>query len=164
MHQQLWAPWRLEYVSKPSSGTSESKNIFLELPTAGDDEKNLILHRGSLSFILLNAYPYSNGHLMVAPFRQVFDITELTPEEFAEIGLYLQRAVGWLKQIYNPNGFNIGLNLGSAAGAGIPVHLHWHVVPRWNGDSNFMTTIGETRVIPESLSSTYSKLRAVIQQ
>lgn len=158
MSEQLWAPWRFSYVSGNSTG-KKYENIFLELPEEQDDEKNLILHRGELAFIILNAYPYSNGHLMVAPFSQVAEIDQLTDAELLEINKLVQRSVGWLRSVFKPHGFNIGINMGMAAGAGIPVHIHWHVVPRWAGDTNFMTTVGETRVISDSLHNTYCRLR-----
>ena len=163
MLEQLWAPWRMEYVSRPSTGSDKSENIFVELPKAGDDEANLILYRGKLAFVMLNAFPYNNGHLLIAPFRQVAELEALNDDELLEINQLLAKAVGWLKKAYNPQGFNVGVNLGSAAGAGIPVHIHWHIVPRWAGDTNFMVTVGQTRVIPDGLSSTYSRLKAIIE-
>jgi ATP adenylyltransferase len=137
-------------------------NIFVELPAQYEDEKNGILYRGETAFVILNAFPYSNGHLMVAPFRETNDMTTMTPAELLEVNELIARTVGWLTKVYRPDGFNIGVNLGSAAGAGIPQHIHWHVLPRWNGDTNYMTTIGSIRVMPQSLEDSYAALRAVI--
>jgi len=137
-------------------------NIFVELPAQYEDEKNGILYRGETAFVILNAFPYSNGHLMVAPFRETNDMTTMTPAELLEVNELIARVVGWLTKVYRPDGFNIGVNLGSAAGAGIPQHIHWHVLPRWNGDTNYMTTIGSIRVMPQSLEDSYAALRAVI--
>jgi ATP adenylyltransferase len=137
-------------------------NIFVELPAQYEDEKNGILYRGETAFVILNAFPYSNGHLMVAPFRETNDMTTMTPAELLEVNELIARAVGWLTKVYRPDGFKIGVNVGSAAGAGIPQHIHWHVLPRWNGDTNYMTTIGSIRVMPQSLEDSYAALRAVI--
>lgn len=154
MPENLWAPWRLKYVEKPSA----SGNIFVELPSQDDDSKNLILYRGTTAFIMLNAFPYTNGHLLIAPFRQTNDLPTMTDAELLEINQLLAKSVKWITEIYKPDGFNIGVNLGKAAGAGIPEHIHWHVMPRWNGDTNFLTTVGNTRVMPESLESSYQRL------
>jgi ATP adenylyltransferase len=149
----------MKYIEKPGG----SGNIFVDLPAANDDRTNLILYRGKFAFILLNAYPYTNGHLMIAPFRQTNDLPTMTDEELLEINQLLAKSVKWLQTAFNPHGFNIGVNIGSAAGAGIPIHLHWHVVPRWSGDTNFMTTVGEVRVMPLTLEDTYDKLQEIIK-
>lgn len=156
----LWAPWRLEYIEKPSpkGGTGD---IFLDLPAENDDRKNLILHRGIEAFVMLNAFPYTNGHLMVAPFRQVAEIDRLTDSEMLEIQRLLAKAVRWVRACYKPDGFNLGVNMGQAAGAGVPIHLHWHIVPRWSGDTNFMTSVANTRVMPQSLEGSYDRLKEI---
>lgn len=161
MNDVLWAPWRLTYIEKPaqSSGTGD---IFVDLPAENDDRKNSILVRGTTAFVMLNAYPYTNGHLLIAPYRQVADIDLLDDAELLEINQLLAQGVRWLRTAYKPDGFNLGVNMGKAAGAGIPVHIHWHVVPRWNGDTNFMTAVGEVRVMPQSLEASYDRLRGVI--
>jgi ATP adenylyltransferase len=159
----LWAPWRISYIEKPKS-PGESGDIFLDLPAEGEDEKNLILHRGGTAFVMLNAFPYTNGHLMVAPYRQAPGIEGLNDDELLEINQLLARCVRWLRTCFGPDGFNIGVNMGSAAGAGIPIHVHWHVVPRWSGDTNFMTTVGEVRVMPQSLAETYSRLSEIVRR
>ena len=161
MTETLWAPWRMSYIQRPPSGPSGG-DIFVDLPAEQDDDKNLILFRGESAFVMLNAYPYANGHLMVAPYRQVADIVDLNDAELLEINQLIAKGVSWLRTAYNPHGFNIGVNMGSAAGAGIPIHIHWHIVPRWNGDTSFMTSIGGARVIPQSLEDTYAVLKQAI--
>ena len=133
--------------------------LFCELLARGDDESSFILARDGVAFALLNAYPYNPGHVMVAPTRHVGEIEQLEAAELLGTGRLAQRAVKALREQMHPDGFNLGANLGRVAGAGIPGHLHWHVVPRWNGDTNFMPVVGETRVLPESLEDTYRKLR-----
>ncbi len=133
--------------------------LFCELLAKGDDESSFILARDGAAFALLNAYPYNPGHLMVAPTRHVGEIEQLDEGELLATGRLVQRAVAALREEMSPHGFNLGANLGRVAGAGIPGHLHWHVVPRWNGDTNFMPVVGETRVLPESLEDTYRRLR-----
>ncbi len=132
--------------------------LFCEV-LASDDAAAYLLARDGTAFALLNAYPYNPGHLMVAPVRHVGEIEALTDQEVLDTGRLVQRAVVALREEMDPHGFNLGANLGRVAGAGIPGHLHWHVVPRWNGDTNFMPVVGETRVLPESLEDTYGKLK-----
>lgn len=150
----------MEYIEKPQTGTDEL-NIFVDLPAQEDDRKNLILKRGQTTFVMLNAFPYTNGHLLVAPYRQTPDIEELNDEELLEVNQLLAKAVRWIKAAYRPDGFNIGINMGRAGGAGIPSHIHWHIVPRWNGDTNFMTTVGEVRVLPQTLEDSYDRLKQI---
>ena len=159
MNENLWAPWRMKYIEK----AGESGNIFMDLPAANDDRANLILYRGKTAFVMLNAYPYTSGHLLIAPYRQTNDLPSMTDAELLEIHQLQAKSVRWLQTAYNPQGFNIGVNIGSASGAGIPIHLHWHVVPRWSGDTNFMTTIGEIRVMPSTLEDSYDKLMEIIR-
>jgi ATP adenylyltransferase len=163
MLERLWAPWRFGYVQQADS-QNLTGNIFVDLPGLGDDREALILHRGETAFVLMNAYPYTSGHLLVAPYREAADIADLTEAELLEANLLVARCVRWLREVYRPDGFNIGVNMGRAAGAGIPQHIHWHVVPRWSGDTNFMTTVGDVRVIPQGLWEAYDKLRAVIDK
>lgn len=162
MSERLWAPWRYRYIKAARAGEAEC--IFVDLPAQTDDRKNLILHRGERAFVMLNAYPYTNGHLMVAPYRHTVDFDELSDQEHLEIQRLLAAAIGWLRQAYQPDGFNIGLNLGRVAGAGIEDHLHWHIVPRWAGDTNFMPVIGEVRVLPQSLEESYDLLRREVER
>jgi ATP adenylyltransferase len=158
MSERLWAPWRFSYIE----GDKESGCIFVDLPAQQDDRKNLILHRGKTAFVILNAFPYNNGHLMVAPYRHTADMADLTDEELLEINSLIRDCIRWLSTAYRPEGFNVGANLGKAAGAGIESHLHWHVVPRWNGDTNYMPVIGDVRVLPQSLEESYDRLREAI--
>ena len=163
MAERLWAPWRFDYVTKaakPESGGC----IFVELPAQDNDRENLILFRGKTAFVMLNAFPYTSGHLMVAPYRHTADVDDLDDDELLETSQLISRAVKWLKAAYRPQGFNIGANVGAAAGAGIPSHLHWHIVPRWSGDTNFMTTVGEVRVLPHSLEDSYDLLRKIVEE
>ncbi len=155
----LWAPWRMEYIEAPKGDPSAgSGDIFIDLPAQQEDEKNSILFRGATSFVMLNAFPYTNGHLMVAPYRQVAGIDGLDDRELLEINQLVAKGIRWIRSCYGPDGFNVGVNMGSAAGAGIPIHVHWHIVPRWNGDTNFMTSVGNVRVMPESLEASYKRL------
>ncbi|HWP93232.1 MAG TPA: HIT domain-containing protein [Thermodesulfobacteriota bacterium] len=149
----IWAPWRIDYVTKEK----EDVCIFCEKPKEKDDRKNLILYRGESGFIILNRYPYSNGHLMSVPYRHTSDLSELSDSERLELMNLTIMCVELLKVI-KPDGFNVGMNLGRVAGAGIDDHLHFHVVPRWNGDTNFMPVIGDLRVMPEYLDQTYLRL------
>jgi ATP adenylyltransferase len=139
--------------------TEDDGCIFCNALSRGDDQGAYILARGARGFVLLNAYPYNPGHLMVAPNRHVAEFEDLEADELADTSSLLQRSLHALKDASNPDGFNVGLNLGRVAGAGVPGHLHWHVIPRWNGDTNFVTVVGETRVLPELLGDTYRKLR-----
>jgi ATP adenylyltransferase len=153
---RLWSPWRMEYIR---AARDEAEGcIFDDLPAKGDDEATLILARGELGFVLLNSFPYNPGHVMVAPFRHTGDLEDLRPDELADLDRLLQASVRALREEMQPQGYNIGMNLGRVAGAGFPDHLHWHVVPRWNGDTNFVPVVGQTRVLPELLEETYRKL------
>ena len=152
----LWSPWRFQYVSK----NPESIDcIFCQKAAEQHDETNWILHRGRHCFALLNLYPYSTGHLMVVPYIHVAALAGVSSEGLAEMMELARRAEQALEQVYHPDGLNLGMNLGKAAGAGVAGHVHLHVLPRWFADSNFITVVGETRVIPEELSVTYQKLK-----
>ena len=153
--KNLWAPWRVEYIKK---ATKEESCILCQKPAQDDDAASYILYRGKKNFIMLNAYPYNSGHLMVAPYRHVADLEELSTDELHEHFEMVSRSAAVLKQVFQPAGLNIGMNLGRVAGAGIDKHLHSHVVPRWAGDTNFMPVIGDTRVINEALAETYKAL------
>lgn len=162
MSERLWAPWRLKYIEEAPKKESGTGCIFLDLPAQNEDRKNLILHRGEHAFVMLNAFPYTNGHLMVAPFRHTSDITILNDAELLEINQFVAKAVACITKAYRPDGFNIGVNVGRAAGAGIPTHIHWHIVPRWDGDTNFMGVVGDVRVLPQSLEESYDRLLAAL--
>lgn len=153
--KRLWAPWRVEYIL----GEKESKCIFCEKPKQEKDEDNYILFRGKRCLVMLNAYPYNNGHLMIAPYRHLDSVEDLEDDEAREMMEILSRMITLLKKVLHPEGFNVGMNLGSVAGAGIVDHLHLHVVPRWKGDTNFMPLISNTKIISESLRKTYQKLK-----
>lgn len=155
--ERIWAPWRLKYV-KDASKDSEDACIFCSKPQEGDDEANLIVHRGKLCFVILNLYPYTNGHLMVAPFKHVGQIQDIPAETTAEMMGLSQRAIAVLQSKYEPHGFNVGFNQGRVAGAGVEHHIHMHVVPRWGGDTNFMPVLADTRVMPQTLEQTYEAL------
>jgi ATP adenylyltransferase len=157
---RLWTPWRLAYVTEASTVTPPC--IFCDA-LAHLDSEPLVVHRGHAAFVLLNKYPYNNGHLMVVPHRHVGWLADLTREELAEFMWLTQQAEKALTAVYHPHGFNMGLNLGKPAGAGVLDHLHLHVVPRWNGDTNFMSVVGETRVLPEELPRTAERLRAAFK-
>jgi len=150
----------MTYIEKPSTGTDEL-NIFVDLPAQDNDRENLILFRGQSAFVILNAYPYTNGHLLIAPYRQTPNLEELNDDELLEINQLLAKGIRWVKRCYNPDGFNVGINIGRAGGAGIPRHIHWHIVPRWSGDTNFMTTVGEVRVLPQTLTESYDRLKEI---
>lgn len=143
---------------------ADTQQVFENIGGSDADTDNLVLWRGTHVFVVMNLYPYTNGHLMVVPFRTVAMFDDLTPAEVLEISITSQQCIRWLRKTMNPDGFNVGLNLGKAAGAGIPDHLHMHIVPRWSGDTNFTTTVGNYRVVPEDLKVTYSRLMAVIQE
>jgi ATP adenylyltransferase len=152
--KQLWAPWRLSYVAGPPAPGC----VFCRAPQAHNDRDALIVHRASLAYAILNRYPYNSGHLMVVPFRHVARLDELTSEESQALIALTSLAIQGLERAMSPQGFNVGLNLGRAAGAGIEDHLHIHVVPRWGGDTNFMPVLGDTKVLPQHLDDTYAVL------
>lgn len=151
--KSLFAPWRLPYLK----GKKPDHCIFC-VGKPADDRRRYILHRSGSTFVIINAYPYSNGHLMVAPYEHAADLNALSAAALGELLLTTQLAVDVLQNVYKPQGFNVGINLGKAAGAGIEEHLHIHVVPRWNGDTNFMSTVANVRVIPEDLRHAYDQL------
>jgi ATP adenylyltransferase len=162
---QLWAPWRVEFI-EGSKGPKPAGCIFCDFPAqqgAEADRKNLILGRSRHSFAILNKFPYNNGHLMVVPRRHTADFAGLPKDEATDLTELLQLALKALTQVYRPEGHNLGMNLGQVAGAGIADHLHWHAVPRWNGDTNFMPVIGETKVMIEHLTASYDRLRAAFE-
>ena len=156
---RLWAPWRLAYVSgaEPATGC-----VFCEALRGDDDRRRLVLHRGRTGFLILNAYPYAPGHVLAVVNRHVGSVEEATADELGEAMTLVQQATAALRRAYRPDGFNIGLNQGRVAGAGVEGHLHVHVVPRWNGDTNFMAVLGDVKVLPEALEATWERLRAAM--
>lgn len=154
--ERLWAPWRLEYVENADASAG---CIFCEFPREDRDEDRYILCRNDRAFVILNAFPYSNGHLIVAPYRHTASLEDLDADDGLAVMALVRDSVRALAGAYKPDGFNIGINMGRVAGAGIDSHIHVHVVPRWNGDTNFMAVVGDTRVLPASLRATYERLR-----
>lgn len=161
--EHIFAPWRMQYILSNSDG-SESKGsgcIFCDFPKENNDEQRLIIHRGKLCFVIMNAFPYNPGHLMVVPYRHTADFLSLTADETSEMMSLCQTSHSVLTNLMKPHGFNIGMNIGKTAGAGIDQHLHMHIVPRWDGDTNFMPVLGEVRVVSEALSSTWKRITEV---
>ena len=150
----LWAPWRMQYIESPKDDSC----IFCLPRPVDEDRQRLVLFRGKESFVIMNRYPYSNGHLMVAPYRHIADLEDFTTEEMAEMHVLLVKCRTALGRAMAPQGFNVGMNLGEVAGAGIADHLHLHIVPRWKGDTNFMPVFADTRVVPQHLEETYKIL------
>ena len=163
--EHLWAGWRQAYIKGETSPqslveTPEGLSIFSAIEQSGlPDEETLIIYRGETCFALLNVYPYTTGHTMIIPLREVEALTDLTTQEYEELWQLVKKVVQSLEEAYGPDGINVGLNQGKAAGAGIPEHLHVHCLPRWSGDTNFSTTVAGARVLPESLTDTWTRLR-----
>ena len=154
----LWTPWRYVYL-KDFEQSSASGCLFCAKSAEKDDERNLIVHRGRHNFIILNAYPYTTGHAMVVPFEHVAELQRLSAAAGEEMMALLQKLESTLRELYRPEGLNLGMNIGRAAGAGVAGHLHMHILPRWVADSNFMTVVGETRVLPEELTLTFRRMK-----
>ena len=157
----LWSPWRMEYIE---NNNKQDGCVFCTAQAMEDGVGNLIAYRGKLAYVILNRYPYTSGHLMVIPFDHVASIEELSPETRAEMMELTTQCTTVLKNTYKPQGFNIGLNMGEAAGAGVPGHVHIHIVPRWQGDTNFMSSVGGTRVLPEALEVTFERVKNEFQK
>ncbi len=157
----LWTPWRYRYIADTKK---DDRCIFCDAIALNDDAKSLIVLRGAKNFIILNRFPYTSGHVMIVPFAHVAEFAAAEPETMAEMMRLAQRVQAALEAAYHPDGYNLGMNLGRSAGAGVAGHLHLHVLPRWNGDVNFMTTISETRLEPEDLAATYTKLRRALAE
>jgi len=156
----LWTPWRYAYVA----GIDKTSGcIFCDLPKAGDDAKTHIVHRGRHCYVVLNTYPYTSGHVMIVPFAHLDELQKLPVEAAHEMIDLGQRMEGILRRLYTPDGINLGMNIGKAAGAGVAGHIHLHALPRWVADANFMTVVGETRVLPESLETTYQRIKGAME-
>lgn len=155
--KRIWSPWRMKYIE---SHEEQEGCIFCNALAQPDNEENLIIKRGTLAFVILNLYPYTSGHIMVAPMVHQPSLEFLDPGARAEMMELVSESILVLKEVYRPQAFNVGANIGEAAGAGEPGHVHLHIVPRWNGDTNFMSTLGETRVLPEALENTYKRIKA----
>jgi ATP adenylyltransferase len=161
--EALHAPWRIQYILSPKTPPGDG-SIFTRIAQSSDDEENLVIARGRTCFAMLNNFPYNGGHLMVLPYREVPDFTDLLDDELLELMKLTRRCQQALAKVMQPHGFNIGVNLGKVAGAGIQEHLHIHVVPRWTGDSNFMPVVANTTVVPEALRETAGKLRTALAE
>ncbi len=155
--KQLWAPWRLAFIEQVSHG---SGCIFCEKPALHQDEKTFLLWRGRHSYVLMNIYPYNNGHLLIAPYRHIASLEDLPETVLLDMLRLVQRSIKAVRKAYAPEGFNVGVNQGKTAGAGIEHHIHLHIVPRWSADTNFMPLLGETRVLPQHLKASYARLKA----
>ena len=155
----LWTPWRYAYVSTAEKATG---CVFCNAVAANDDAKTLIVHRGKLCFVILNAYPYTPGHVMIVPYAHLNELRKLPPEAAGEMMALSQRMESVLRELYTPDGINLGMNIGKAAGAGIAGHIHMHVLPRWVADANFMSVVSETRVLPELLQETWKRMTAAL--
>ncbi|HXI74326.1 MAG TPA: HIT domain-containing protein [Pyrinomonadaceae bacterium] len=159
----LWSPWRHEYITSSGPQKSPADCIFCAAhQNPADDKRNLIVHRASHNFVILNRYPYISGHLMIAPYAHVGELRAASKESTDEMMDLVKRCEQALRETYHPEGFNVGMNLGRVAGAGVADHIHMHILPRWGGDTNFMSTVGDTRVLPEDLMMTYEKLHGRI--
>lgn len=158
----LWSPWRMEYLEREEQ--SNDACVFCEASQGTDDRASLVLHRNAACFIILNRYPYNNGHLLVVPYRHVGDLADLTADESANVMHVVRYGLRLLRRTFQPDAVNIGMNLGAAAGAGILDHVHVHIVPRWNGDTNYMTVFSGTRVISEELERTFDRLKGTMAE
>ena len=153
--EHIWAPWRVEYIESVKTAGC----ILCEKLAEDNDIENYILFRGEKNFVILNKYPYNPGHLMIAPYRHIAKLEELSDDELFEHWKIVSRCVMILRETLNPGGFNVGINMGRTAGAGIEEHIHTHIVPRWHGDTNFVTVVADVRVLPQALADTYERLR-----
>lgn len=162
--EKLWSPWRSQYIDTFKEEKKETLpgSLFTRILNENDDKKNYLLHRGKYSFIIMNLYPYNSGHLMIVPYKEARELSELDAETRLEMFSFLELGVNALNEAIKPHGFNIGANLGRVAGAGIEDHLHFHIVPRWNGDTNFMPVLNDVKVISEEMGRTYEKLKKAI--
>lgn len=157
----LWTPWRYQYMKEAAAG-NQPECIFCDAAKRNDDSETLVVFRGAKTFVILNRYPYTSGHVMIVPYEHVADLQSCSPDALTEMIQLSKRVEKAFHENYSPDGMNLGMNLGRAAGAGVTGHIHLHMLPRWVGDSNFMTVSGETRVHPEDLSSTYSRMRKAL--
>lgn len=156
----LWTPWRYAYIT---GGETAGGCIFCEREKLGDDRQALIVYRSRYCFIILNKFPYTSGHVMIVPYQHVDELQKVAPEAAQDMMLLAQRMEGVLRKLYRPDGVNLGMNIGRAAGAGVADHIHMHVLPRWIADANFMSVVGETRILPETLETTWERMKQVLE-
>ncbi len=159
---RIWSPWRSQYIAtfkKPKKKRKKGESLFTAAYKAGNDRKHMIVWRGEYCFLIMNRYPYNSGHLMVVPYRQISDFQSLTSEELVEMMEAVQRSMKVLNDLMHPHGFNLGANIGRVSGAGVDDHVHFHIVPRWNGDTNFMPVLADTKVVSEEMEQTYRALK-----
>lgn len=167
--EHMWSPWRSRHITPDASDTTSGRtkeagqSVFTRIAQRNNDEADYVLWRGTHAYVLLNLYPYNNGHLLVVPYRKKSTWLALSDDERTEMMDLVTRCMSWLTEALQPEGFNVGMNIGQSAGAGIPDHVHMHVVPRWSADTNFMPATADTKVLPESLAATWSKLRHVVE-
>ncbi len=159
---RLWTPWRYKYVSSASGESSPKQCVFCIQAAAGDDDRFFIVLRAKHNFLMLNLYPYTNGHLLIVPYEHVAKLSDADPEALTEMMQLATRVESAFHELYKPDGVNLGMNLGEAAGAGVPGHVHMHMLPRWSGDASFMSTVAETRILPEELAVTYKRLKTAL--
>jgi len=160
--EHLWAPWRNSYVGTMEKDRGSNENLFFEIGLSSDDAANHVVYRSKSCYALLNRFPYNTAHHLVVPYRKVTELDQLSADEQSDLWATVQTIIAAVRKLYHPHGFNIGLNIGAAAGAGLPDHLHVHLVPRWNGDANFMTATAGTRVHPSDLDTVYRDLKSVL--
>ena len=160
---RLWAPWRAKYIESFSNEEKSENCLFCEKAKEDENEKNLVLLKGKTCYIIMNRFPYNSGHLMIVPYKHTANITDLSDEENLDLMNMLKKSINALNKALKPHGFNIGINLGRVSGAGIAEHIHLHIVPRWNGDTNFMPVLSETKVISELLEDTYKKIKEALE-
>ena len=161
---RMWSPWRSQYMDSFAEAKQSDKTFIKEAIESKNDENNLVVFRFEKSIVLMNKYPYNNGHILIAPLREVNDILNLTDDEYFEINKVLKLCIKAVNNVYKPHGYNIGVNSGTAAGAGVASHLHYHIVPRWNGDSNFMPALADIKIVSESISHSREKLNIEIKR
>lgn len=162
--ERMWSPWRSQYMDSFKESKQSNKSFIQEAIESDNDRENLVVYKFDKTIVMLNKYPYNNGHILILPKREVSDILLLTDDEYLEINKVIKICINAVMKVYNPHGYNLGVNSGTAAGAGVPSHLHYHIVPRWNGDSNFMPVIADIKVVSESLYDSREKLNNEIQK
>ena len=165
--KRMWSPWRSRHIGQTSAealNEGNRRDLFTRIAKDTDDEENLVVFRGTRVYVVMNRFPYNNGHLLIVPYRQVENYEDLDEGELVEVARAIADCIRWLRSALKPDGFNVGMNLGAAGGAGVPEHLHVHVVPRWSGDTNFMPTVADVKIIPEAMLETFRKVREAVKE